>query len=108
MKKIFIFAIIAVALLAVSVYRAKQGARESEAQIRALKEEVARQEEELSVLKAEEAHLSRPERIGPLARETLGLQPARPDQFMEEGALNDHIEQEAASAGAGIPTEAPQ
>ncbi|MGD9784726.1 MAG: cell division protein FtsL [Hyphomicrobiaceae bacterium] len=64
-------------------------------QTRRLEEQVAAQERalvagrrDLSVLKAERAHLARPERIGPLARE-LGLVDPRAHQFVDFGAPAD-------------------
>ncbi|MBI1358709.1 MAG: cell division protein FtsL [Alphaproteobacteria bacterium] len=81
MKRWWIVGLLLVAGLAVGLYRAKLGARENEDRIAALNTEIRKASEEVSVLKADEAYLSRPERIGPLARERLGLQPAAPEQF---------------------------
>jgi len=46
---------------------------------------------DIAVLKAERSHLSRPERIDPLARR-LGLVPPQPEQFVFSGGLADLAE----------------
>ncbi len=91
MKRLIVISLIVIGLLAVSVYRAKEGALESEAKIEQLERQIATEKEELRVLKAEEAHLSRPERIGPLAAEKLGMGPVRPEQITGEGALQEKL-----------------
>ena len=69
MKRWWIIGLLVVAGLAVGLYRAKLGAQENEERIAALKAEIGKTAGEVSVLKADEAYLSRPERIGPLARD---------------------------------------
>ena len=106
MKKLYIAAFVAICLLAISVYRAKLGAQDSERAIKRLEGEISALEEELSVLRAEEAHLSRPERIGPIARDQLGMSPVKPDQLAKQGELAEQIgadgeTTEAASSGGG-------
>lgn len=86
--------------LAVGVYRAKLGAQETEASLRALETEIAEVTQDIAVLRAEEAYLSRPERIGPLARERLGLQPAGPDQFAHPDGLGARLLAAPASSPA--------
>ena len=46
------------------------------------------------MLKAEEAYLTRPERIGPIARERLGLAPASPGQYTAPEALSRRLGEE--------------
>ena len=41
---------------------------------------------DIAVLKAERSHLSRPERIDPIARQ-MGMNPPRPDQFVAQGVI---------------------
>lgn len=106
MKKLYIAAFVAICLLAISVYRAKLGAQESERAIDKLEGEISALEEELSVLRAEEAHLSRPERIGPIARDQLGMSPVKPDQLAKQGDLAaqinaDEVSDESPSHGGG-------
>ncbi len=100
MKRLIVISLFVIALLSVSVYRAKEGAQESEAKIAQLEKEIAAEKEDLRVLKAEEAHLSRPERIGQLASEKLGMGPVRPEQMSGEVAFDtksvDDLAKEAA------------
>ncbi|MFC7291936.1 cell division protein FtsL [Hirschia litorea] len=98
MKGLIAIALVVTGLLAVSVYRAKEGAQNSELNIVQLKREIAAEKEELRVLKAEEAHLSRPERIGPLAAEKLGMGPVRPEQITGETALQKKLSDTQSAA----------
>ena len=98
MRKILaILALIVVGFLAVSAYRAKTGARESEANIRYMETQMDHLEEELNVLRNEKAHLSRPERIDKIAREQLGMEPQKPEQMVSAGDMVRRL--------AGEPTE---
>jgi cell division protein FtsL len=94
MKRLLIVGGLIVAVLAVAVYRAKLGAEETEAKNTELQTEARKVTEEIAVLKAEEAYLTRPERIGPIARERLGLQPAKPDQYTAPEALTRRLGEE--------------
>ncbi len=94
MKRIAIIGCLVAAGLAIGVYRAKMGAEESEGRITGLEKDVRSVQEDISVLKAEEAYLSRPERIGPLASDRLGLAPSSPGQFTAEEALTGRVGQE--------------
>ncbi len=113
MKRLVIIGGLVVAVLAVAVYRAKLGAEETEGRIETLQAEAKKVSEEISVLKAEEAYLTRPERIGPLARERLGLQPASPGQYTAPEALSRRLGEErltlpdAEAAPATTVGEAP-
>ena len=97
MKRWWIIGLLVIAGLAVGLYRAKLGAQENETRIAALKSQIGKTSGEVSVLKADEAYLSRPERIGPLARERLGLQPAAPDQFTSPEMISKRVGEERAS-----------
>jgi cell division protein FtsL len=94
MKRLAIIGGLVVAVLAVAVYRAKLGAEETGGRIETLQAEARKVSEEISVLKAEEAYLTRPERIGPIARERLGLQPAAPGQYTAPEALSRRLGEE--------------
>jgi cell division protein FtsL len=83
--------LVVAATLAVGVYRAKLGAQETEGRIDEMRAGIARTQEEIAVLRAEEAYLSRPERIGPLARERLGLEPVAPVQFAPVDSLSGRV-----------------
>jgi cell division protein FtsL len=107
MKRLLIVGGLVVAVLAVAVYRAKLGAEETEARIGDLQAEARKVTEEIAVMKAEEAYLSRPERIGPIARERLGLQPARPEQYTAAEALSGRLGQERLTLPAAPPAPTP-
>lgn len=94
MKRLAIIGGLVVAVLAVAVYRAKLGAEETEGRIETLQAEAKKVSDEISVLKAEEAYLTRPERIGPIARDRLGLQPATPGQYTAPEALPRRLGEE--------------
>jgi cell division protein FtsL len=102
MKRWWIVGLLVIAGLAVGLYRAKLGAQENETRIAALKAEIGKTAGEVSVLKADEAYLSRPERIGPLARERLGLQPAQPSQYTSPEMISKRIGEERL----GLPAPA--
>jgi cell division protein FtsL len=91
MKRLLIIGGLIAAVLAVAVYRAKLGAEETEARINGLEAQAQKVGEEINVLKAEEAYLTRPERIGPIARERLGLAPAAPGQYTAPEALPNRL-----------------
>jgi cell division protein FtsL len=94
MKRLLIVGGLVVAVLAVAVYRAKLGAETTEAKIGELTTEARKVSEDIAVMKAEEAYLSRPERIGPIARQRLGLEPARPEQYTAAEALARRLGEE--------------
>jgi cell division protein FtsL len=94
MKRLLIAGGLIAAVLAVAVYRAKLGAEETEGRIDSLRTEAQQIRDQISVMKAEEAYLTRPERIGPIARQQLGLQPARPDQYTAAEALSGRLGEE--------------
>jgi cell division protein FtsL len=66
---------------ALFLYALNYDTRRLEEQVDASEKQVERARNDIAVLKAERSHLSRPERIDPLARQ-LGLGPPRPDQFV--------------------------
>jgi cell division protein FtsL len=103
MKRWWIVGLLVIAGLAVGLYRAKLGAQENETRITALQTEIGKTAGEVSVLKADEAYLSRPERIGPLARERLGLQPAAPDQYTSPEMISKRVGEERASQAQQQP-----
>lgn len=94
MKRLVIIGGLVVAGLAIAVYRAKLGAEDTQENIDGLKAEATAINKEISVMKAEEAYLTRPERIGPIAREKLGLEPAQPGQYTASEALSGRLGQE--------------
>lgn len=76
----FCFAIASAFLL----YSLNYETRRLEAHIQAQERTAAKAKSDIAVLKAERSHLSRPERIDPLARRQ-GLMPPRTDQLVAPG-----------------------
>jgi cell division protein FtsL len=105
MRKLAIIGAVVVAVLAVAVYRAKLGAEETQGKIDTLSAETDKVSKEISVLKAEEAYLTRPERIGPIARQKLGLEQASPNQYTASEALSRRLGEERLTLPA--PEAAP-
>jgi cell division protein FtsL len=87
-----------IAGLAIGVYRAKLGAETTSERIETIQTDIAAVEQQINVLKAEEAYLSRPERIGPLAREKAGLAPTAPDQFTAPEMISRRLGEERSYA----------
>jgi cell division protein FtsL len=108
MKRLAIVGALVVAGLAVGVYRAKLGAEETGDRNDELRAEIARTEEELSVLRAEEAYLARPERVGAIARDQLGLGPTSPEQFTAPEMMSRRLgEERFLTAPTAVPDTAP-
>jgi cell division protein FtsL len=110
MRKLAIIGGFIVVVLAVAVYRAKLGAEETQGEIAGLKAQVASIGKDISVMKAEEAYLTRPERIGPIARQKLGLEQAKPDQYTASEALSRRLGEERLTlppVEEASPTSAP-
>lgn len=80
----FFFAIASALLL----YGLNYETRRLEEQVQAQERVAARARSDIAVLKAERGHLSRPDRIDPLAR-ALGLMPPKPDQFETSSDVSD-------------------
>jgi cell division protein FtsL len=78
---------ISAAFLALSsaflLYGLNYDTRRLEARVEAQERTAEKTRSDIAVLKADRAHLARPERIEPLAR-SLGLQPATEKQFARE------------------------
>ena len=64
-----------------ALYAVKDGTRRIEARVQAQERALERAENDVSVLTAERAHLSRPERLDPLARK-LGMAPVGGGQYL--------------------------
>ena len=84
MKRLAIIGGLVVAVLAVAVYRAKLSAEETQVRIDELKIEAQAEEAAIATLRADEAVLTRPERIGGIAQQQLGLEPANPSQTVPQ------------------------
>jgi hypothetical protein len=87
-RKAFIFGLIVAGLLVIGLYRAKDGARESGAEIVRLEAEIAEAYRQKALLEADLAHMSRREWVEEYARRELGMAPARANQFATEYNLD--------------------
>lgn len=87
-RKAFIFGLLVVVLLVAGLYRAKDGARESSAEIVRLETEIAEAYRRKRLLEADLAHMSRREWIEEYARKELGMGPARANQFATDYNLD--------------------
>jgi len=105
MNRLAIIGLVVVAGLAVGVYRAKLGASETEGKNTKIKAEIAATTKDINVMKAEEAFLEQPSRIGPIARNKLGLEPSTPDQFTAPEQVNKRVGE--ARAAMLLPQPAP-
>lgn len=88
------FAIASAALL----YSLNYETRRIEAEVQAQERAVQKARNDIAVLKAERSHLTRPDRIDPLARR-LGLVPPSPEQFTSPSQLSDLAEQDSLATG---------
>ncbi len=110
MRKLTIIGGLIVVVLAVAVYRAKLGAEETQGEIDTLSAEASSIGKDIAVMKAEEAYLTRPERIGPIARQKLGLEQATPGQYTASEALSRRLGDERLTlppVEEASPTSAP-
>lgn len=88
------FAIATAALL----YGLNYETRRIEVEVQAQERAAQKARSDIAVLKAERSHLTRPERIDPLARR-LGLASPRADQFTGTEALSASADQRSNAAG---------
>lgn len=84
----FLFGLLVAMVLVVGLYRAKDGARQSSAEVVRLEAEIAEAYRQKALLEAELAHMSRREWIEEYAREKLGMGPARANQIATEFNLD--------------------
>jgi len=80
-----------IALLIVSLYAAKNGARGAQEEIRVLDAQIAEAERQKTLLIADLAHMSNREKIEAYAREVLGMGPASAEQFARDVDLTNLI-----------------
>jgi len=90
-RRAFVFALLVVAALVVSLYRAKYGAREAAEQIAAVEAQLAEARERKALLETELSHMSRRAWIAEYARKELGMGPPRPDQFVTPEELDGRL-----------------
>lgn len=107
MKRLAIIGGLVVAALAVAVYRGKLSAEETQVRIDELKVEAQTEEAAIASLRADEAVLTRPERIGGVAQQQLGLEPANPSQYVAPEALKQRLGEEKRRLPAPAKGAAP-
>jgi cell division protein FtsL len=79
-------AVVLAVAAAVTLYAVAYDTRRLEIRVHAMEKSVERTEAEIVAMRAELAHLSRPERIEPLAQ-AMGLRPPARLQFVPESRL---------------------
>ncbi len=87
-RNAFLFGLFVAIILVIGLYRAKDGARDSSADIARLEQEIADAYKQKRLLEAELAHMGRREWVAEYARIELGMQPARANQFATEFNLD--------------------
>ena len=87
-KTSFLFGIGVIALLIISLYTAKYGARGAQEEIQVLDAKIAEAKRQKSLLVADLAHMSNREKIEAYARDVLGMGPATAEQFAKEVDLS--------------------
>lgn len=73
---------------ALFLYGLNYDTRRIEEQVQAAERQAERARNDIAVLKAERGHLSRPDRIDPLARQ-MGLAPPRADQYLTRQEVSE-------------------
>lgn len=68
--------------LVILIYDLKIETRRLESRAAQLERAIQEEKDNVALMRAEWSHVSRPDRIETLARETLGLGPAKPDQIL--------------------------
>ena len=86
-RRAFLFGLVVVGLLIVSLYRAKYGAKDTAAELLAVEAQIEDARHEKALLQTELSHMSRREWIEEYARNELGMAPPRADQFIREEDL---------------------
>lgn len=108
-RRSFFLGLAVIALLIVSLYRAKYGAKDTAAELMAVEAQIEDARHEKALLETELSYMSRREAIEEYARNELGMAPPRPEQMITEGEL-DLMVGEPIELGAGEdkPAEAPE
>ena len=84
---------------AFALYALKHDTRQLELRVQAQERALEKAESDVTVLKAERAHLARPERLEPLARK-LGLAPVNQRQYLRLDTGENGAEKNAAATAA--------
>lgn len=86
MRALVVVSIAIMLVSAVALYAINTDTRQLEADVARQEDALEKARQDIAVMRAEAAHLSRPERIAPAAR-ALGLRPADPGQFADPSRL---------------------
>lgn len=87
-RRAFLFGLVVVGLLIVSLYRAKYGAKDTAAELMAVEARIEDARHEKALLETELSHMSRREWIEEYARRELGMAPPKPEQMASERDLD--------------------
>lgn len=90
-KRAFVFGLIIIVLLIVSLYRAKYGARDTAEELVAIEKQIEAAKQERALLETELSHMSRREWIEEYARKELGMAPPRAGQIATEDDLTELV-----------------
>jgi cell division protein FtsL len=80
-----------IAALAIGLYKAKTDAARTEAHVRDLQGQIEDSEADLRALRAEIAHLESPARIETLAQDHLGVSVGSEGAVLPEGQIDDRL-----------------
>lgn len=87
-RRAFLFGLVVIGLLIVSLYRAKYGAKDTAAELMAVEAQIEEALHEKALLETELSHMSRREWIEEYARKELGMGPPKPEQMASEDDLD--------------------
>ena len=90
-KTSFFFGLGVIAILIISLYTAKYGARGAQEEIRVLDAKIAEAERQKALLIADFAHMSNREKIEAYALQVLGMGPASAEQFVRSSDLENLV-----------------
>ena len=90
-KHAFLFGLAVIAVLIVSLYRAKYGASEAREEIAAVEVQIENARHRKALLEADLSHMIRREWIEEYARRELGMGPPRADQFIRSEDLDARV-----------------
>lgn len=98
--------VLAVLVSAYMLYSHEHATRQAERGIARLKAGIADEREQLKLLGAEWASLTRADRLEKLASENLKLEALKASQFAEEGTVSQRIPQRQEVSASGEPKDA--
>jgi cell division protein FtsL len=87
-KRTFFLGVAIIALLIISLYRAKYGAKDTAEELVTVQTAIELAEHEKAMLETDLSHMSRREWIEEYARKNLGMAPPRPGQIADEANLD--------------------